>query len=62
MEGGCHKTFCDTAFDEFVTVPEQQVNGKQWTPSHRVMRGSQKEYHMLFLEHILKVQRGGWLS
>jgi hypothetical protein len=23
-EGGCHKTFCDTAFDKFVMVPEQE--------------------------------------
>ena len=34
MEGGYHKTFCDSAFDKFVTVPEQQVDGKQWAPSH----------------------------
>jgi hypothetical protein len=27
-EGGCHKTFCDTAFDKFVTVPEQHMDGK----------------------------------
>ena len=31
-EGGCHKTFCDTAFDKFVKVPEQQVDGKRWAP------------------------------
>jgi hypothetical protein len=39
-EGGCHKTFCDTAFDKFVTVPEQQVDGKRWAPLHKVKRGS----------------------
>ena len=39
-EGGCHKTFCDTAFDKFVSVPEQHVHGKQWTPSHKVQGGS----------------------
>ena len=33
-EGGCHKTICDTAFDKFVKVPEQQVDGKLWAPSH----------------------------
>ena len=33
-KGGCHKTFCDTAFDKFVTVP------KRWAPSHRVQEGS----------------------
>lgn len=38
-EGGCHKTFCDTAFDKFVSVPEQHVDGKQWAPSHRVQGG-----------------------
>ncbi len=27
-EGGCHKTFCNTAFDEFVTMPEQHMDGK----------------------------------
>jgi hypothetical protein len=27
-ESGCHKTFCDTAFDKFVTAPEQQMDGK----------------------------------
>jgi hypothetical protein len=26
-EGGCHKTFCDTAFDKFVTIPKQHVDG-----------------------------------
>jgi hypothetical protein len=39
-EGGCHKTFCDTAFDKFVTVLGQHVDGKQWAPSHRVQEGS----------------------
>ena len=39
-EGGCHKTFCDTAFDNFVTLPEQQVDGKHWAPSHKVESGS----------------------
>jgi hypothetical protein len=39
-EGGCHKTFCDTAFDNFVTLPEQQVDGKRWAPSHKVESGS----------------------
>ena len=34
-EGGCHKTFCDTAFDKIVTVPEQHVDGKWWAPSHQ---------------------------
>ena len=33
-EGGCHKTLYDTAFDKFVMVPEQQVNGRWWAPSH----------------------------
>ncbi len=28
-EGGCHKTFCDNAFDNFVTLPEQQVDGNR---------------------------------
>jgi hypothetical protein len=39
-EGGCHKTFCDTAFDKFVTVPERQMEGNRWAPSHRVEGGS----------------------
>ena len=39
-KGGCHKTFCDTAFDKFVTVPKQHVDGKWWAPSHRVQEGS----------------------
>ena len=39
-EGGCHKTFCDTAFDNFVTLPEQQVDGNCWAPSHKVESGS----------------------
>ncbi len=34
-EGGCHKTFCNTAFVKFVTVPKQQVGGKWWAPSHQ---------------------------
>ncbi len=38
-EGGCHKTFCDTAFDKFVTVPEQHMDGKRWVPSHKVEGG-----------------------
>jgi hypothetical protein len=25
-EGGCHKTFCDSAFDKFVIVPKQRMN------------------------------------
>ena len=39
-EGGCHKTVCDTVFDNFVTLPEQQVDGKHWAPSHEVESGS----------------------
>jgi hypothetical protein len=39
-EGGCHKTFCYTALDKCVAVPEQQVDGKRWAPSHRVQGGS----------------------
>ncbi len=39
-EGGCHKTFCDTAFDKFLIVPEQRMNGKRWAPSHKVEGGS----------------------
>ena len=35
-----HETFCDTAFDKFVMVPKQQMEGKQWTPSQRVEGGS----------------------
>jgi hypothetical protein len=38
-KGGCHKTFCDTAFDKFVTLPEQQLAGKRWVPSHKVENG-----------------------
>jgi hypothetical protein len=39
-EGGCHKTFCDTAFDKLVTVPKRQMEGNRWAPSHRVKGGS----------------------
>jgi hypothetical protein len=39
-EGGCHKSFCNTAFDKFVTVPEQHMYGKQWAPPHKVEGGS----------------------
>ena len=39
-DGGCHKTFYDTAFDNFVTLPEQQVDRKCWAPSHKVESGS----------------------
>jgi hypothetical protein len=41
-EGGCHKTFYDTAFDKFVKVPEQQMDGKRWAPSHRVQGGGNR--------------------
>ncbi len=40
VEGGCHKTFCNTAFDKLVTVLEQQVNGKWWAQLHKVEGGS----------------------
>jgi hypothetical protein len=39
-EGGCHKTFCDTAFDNSGRLPEQQLNRKRWAPSHKVESGS----------------------
>jgi hypothetical protein len=39
-EGGCHKTFCNTVFEKFATVPEQHMDGKRWTPSHKVERQS----------------------
>jgi len=39
-EGGCHKTLCETAFDKFVKMPEQQVDDKRWAPSHRVQGGT----------------------
>jgi hypothetical protein len=38
-EGGCHKTFCNTAFDKFVTLPEQHMDGKQWAPLQKVKGG-----------------------
>ena len=38
-EAGCHKTFCDMAFDRFVMVPEQERVGNCWAPSHKVKSG-----------------------
>ncbi len=39
-EGGCQKAFYKTAFDKFVTLPEQHMDGKRWALSHKVEGGS----------------------